>query len=384
MDPHPDLPYLDHLLDMARTSISKVPSAGVCIDRQDWLGHVNPSADDHVTWVPIGSGRHGGGGSAATSIPARAMINSWKPAMAAFAHVWHSAGKVVIINDHSNRLDMMEHVDGIYAEMGDQVSVSGLIHAVGSGLAAMNLPCYIWAHPSSDNSYATLAAGLQAHLQAGVFPTIPVKNNDHAIGGDCAPNCPYDQIFIDYGALFVALKERRWVLDAHAVQVVENNALANVFSNRGTWIAGTPNALDARRKEQQQGRGQGLDRFGGVGQATVLVAVVFAPMLGEVNLVLNGLFEQLDGCETIPTLTILQPGDQLDRSGKAVPGSYAPSSCVKSGGDGSRRGCGVARITKTSSGAGSSLEVSVVFGGQSKMVGSYLNTALLVFQCSTK
>ena len=42
MDPSPDLPYLEHLLDMARTSIAKTPSAGTCIDRQDWIGHVNP------------------------------------------------------------------------------------------------------------------------------------------------------------------------------------------------------------------------------------------------------------------------------------------------------------------------------------------------------
>jgi hypothetical protein len=34
MDPHPDLPYLEHVLDMARTSIAKTPSSGVCIDRQ--------------------------------------------------------------------------------------------------------------------------------------------------------------------------------------------------------------------------------------------------------------------------------------------------------------------------------------------------------------
>jgi hypothetical protein len=166
---------------MAHTSIAKVPSAGVCIDRQDWLGHVNPGADDKVTWAPVAghrqstssvagnttdsdgdedddSGNDGGndadrshapiasggrdaggydGDSAGGTafIPARAIINSWKPAMAAFAAVWHNASKVVIINDHSNRLDMMEHVDGIYAEMGDPISVSGVIHAYGSGLA---------------------------------------------------------------------------------------------------------------------------------------------------------------------------------------------------------------------------------------------------------
>lgn len=60
MDPHPDLPYLAHVLDMARTSLAQTPSAGVCIDRQDWLGHVNPNADDGATWLPE-AGSAGGG-----------------------------------------------------------------------------------------------------------------------------------------------------------------------------------------------------------------------------------------------------------------------------------------------------------------------------------
>ena len=32
--------YACSVLDMARTSIAKVPSSGVCIDRQDWIGSV--------------------------------------------------------------------------------------------------------------------------------------------------------------------------------------------------------------------------------------------------------------------------------------------------------------------------------------------------------
>ena len=54
--------------------------------------------------------------------------------MKAFAAEWHKNGKVVIINDHSNRLDMMEFVDGIYAEMGDPYQVNGIIHAYGASL----------------------------------------------------------------------------------------------------------------------------------------------------------------------------------------------------------------------------------------------------------
>lgn len=43
------------------------------------------------------------------------------------------------INDHSNRLDMMEHVDGIYSEMAD-IDASGWTHGFGAGLVAMNKP----------------------------------------------------------------------------------------------------------------------------------------------------------------------------------------------------------------------------------------------------
>lgn len=87
MDPHPDLPYLQHLLDMAHTSIGRTPSAGVCIDRQDWIGQVNPAADDGNTWFPVRPGKQ--------FAPVRAMIFSWKSAMAAFAAVWHNSSKAV-------------------------------------------------------------------------------------------------------------------------------------------------------------------------------------------------------------------------------------------------------------------------------------------------
>ena len=73
MDPHPSLPYLAHVLDMAETAIAKVPSAGVCVDRQDWIGQINPNADDERTWLPV-DGRF---------VPVRALIHSWKPAMKA-------------------------------------------------------------------------------------------------------------------------------------------------------------------------------------------------------------------------------------------------------------------------------------------------------------
>lgn len=155
------------------------PSSGVCIDRQDWIGVVNPTADDGRTWLPTGD----------PSNPfqrVRAMIFSWKLAMEAFAAEWHAQGQVVIINDHSNRLDMMRYCDGIYAEMGDMQTtattttsdlntgrrtseqvVEGSInaHAIGTALASLGpRVAFIWNHPKTNISSEYIAAGLAAHL----------------------------------------------------------------------------------------------------------------------------------------------------------------------------------------------------------------------------
>merc|ERR1712190_137829 len=93
---------------------------------------------------------------------------------------------------------------------------------------------FIWHHYTSSQlphhlSYAYLAGGLQTHLWAGVFPPVPIKNNDHAIGGDCAPNCSFDTVFSDYGPLFSLLRHREWVLSAKPAEVTRGSALANLF-----------------------------------------------------------------------------------------------------------------------------------------------------------
>lgn len=347
---------------MARTSMAKVPSSGICIDRQDWLGHVNPRADDRRTWFPVGnSGQH---------IPVRALINSWKPAMAALARVWHAGGQLVIINDHSNRLDMMENVDGIYAEMGD-MDPEGMAHAVGSGLAGMNLPVWIWNHdkPAATLTRDYLARGLGGHLLAGVFPTVPVKNNDHAIGGDCAPNCSYDGTFVDYGAMFVALRGRRWVLAARAAQVAPAAAggppvaLANAFSTTAAWIAPGGSA------------------------AVYLSAVVFAPRLGRVSVTLRGVDAVL-GCGLAPNpgalkAVVVQPGDMLDAAGRAVPGSFPRGSCGAAAVAGRNDARGCAAITSVAEGAGAdSVVVTLQFGGSLDVSGPFTNAALLALRCA--
>ena len=267
MDPHPDLPYLAHVLDMARTGLARTNSSGVCIDRQDWIAYVNPRSDDGRTWFPYFSDIDADADTDAPPRfgPVRAMIFSWHAAVAALAGVMHArpnatfTGKAIVINDHVNRVGMMRHVDGIYAEMGD-ISPDGFTHAVGSALACMHKPVVSWIHDDPRwGNFSTLEQALQGYLYVGVYPTVPVKNNDHSIGGACAPNCSYDGLFRDYGPLFSALRGKRWVLAPHAASMVVGGGTdggargrVNVFETRHNGgfvavVAQVPPSEDAAR-----------------------------------------------------------------------------------------------------------------------------------------
>ena len=268
------------------------------------------------------------------------------------------------------------------AEMGD-FEPSGLAHAVGSGLAAMNGPVYVWNHPKKTATMSPeyVAAGLQGHLLVGVFPMVPVKNNDHGIGGDCAPDCPYDDVYISYGAIFRALRGRRWHLAAHGVVVHAPDsgagsvapALGNVFHiPSGTLnIAGVPKA-----------------------SAVLLAAVVFAPQFGRVQAIINGVDLVLPcctdqtACAASMVHSVIQPGDTLDADGLVVPGSYDPTICTKSstsppaGGSNITRGCAtVGAPLVTSNGAGIAVSVDIIFGVDPAIAGSNTNAALIALSC---
>ena len=250
-----------------------------------------------------------------------------------FACQIEQAGQAVIINDHSNRLDMLEHVDGIYAEMGDMAAadfsghgpsgapVGGLnAHGIGTALASLGpTVTYIWNHPKSEKQMTEefVSRGLMTHLYAGVFPTVPIKNNDHAIGGDCAPSCAYDAYYAAYGPLFDSIRSRSWVLAPHAVVVTSANALANLFS--------VPTAADTAAAAAAAGD-----------KTEYRAVVALAPQSGTVTLAVAGL-DKLS-CAT-PRVEALSPANQPAASAK-----LSPSACP---GGGKCVGVGKATITVT-------------------------------------
>jgi hypothetical protein len=204
--------YQVFLLEQAKRHIDKFPaSAGICIDRMDWLSHYNSKADDGVTWR--------------MEKPMRALSESWKLTMSKLGPLMHSNGKVIFVNPLSSmRLDLMRQVDGVYHEFGDQGSCLN-----GTAFLCLRKPAIAWIHHAGvlgDDPDAYF----QRHLHLGVFPTAPLPGNDHAINPSEA-----DRWFLDYGPLLDLMRGKKWVLEPHVIEA-DGNARVNLFEVPGGYV----------------------------------------------------------------------------------------------------------------------------------------------------
>ncbi len=207
------LKYRDFLLDQARRHVKKLPdSAGICIDRLDWLRVYNFQADDGVSWLD--------------SRPCRSLYASWNELMAAIDPVFHGAGKFIYSNLLVNRTELMRYSDAVYHEHGDWP-----YEVNAAALQCVRKPCMTWTHGEHDLQ-PDPDAYFQRHLYLGVFMTAPVPGNDHTI----TPAPATDRWYLDYGPLFAALRGKKWVLEPHAVEVVGALAKANAFAVPGGYV----------------------------------------------------------------------------------------------------------------------------------------------------
>jgi len=187
--------------------VNELPaSAGICIDRLDWLRVYNFQADDDVSWL---DGR-----------PARSLYASWNELLAGMDPIFHRAGKVIYANLLVNRTELMRYADAVYHEHGDWP-----YEVNAAALQCVRKPCMVWTHGVKDLQ-PDPDAYFQRHVYLGVFPTAPVPGNDHTI----TPSPDVDRWYLDYGPLFAALRGRKWVLTPHAVEVAGIAAKANVFA----------------------------------------------------------------------------------------------------------------------------------------------------------
>lgn len=202
-----DSGYRRFLLQQLDRHIREIPGAsGICIDRLDWLRMINASADDGTTWF---EGR-----------PARSLINSWKKILPEIAGNLHQANKVLFVNNHTKRLDLLQGVDGIF----DEFTYSG---------AALNLTAFLCLSKTAlgwtDNAGTIRRLGgdrfFQKYLYMGVFPMCPFPMNDHSI----TTSMDMDQYYLDYGPLLSLLKGKEWVLEPGLVSINNKAANYNLF-----------------------------------------------------------------------------------------------------------------------------------------------------------
>ena len=100
-----------------------------------------------------------------------------------------------------------------------------------------------WAY-GEESPQGAADAALQLFFSPGVFPTAPFPQIDHCI----LASERADRIFMDYGPLFTAMREKNWVLLPQAIRVEDDVAKANLFRVSGGYIVpvvmggSTPNA----------------------------------------------------------------------------------------------------------------------------------------------
>lgn len=207
--------YKDFLLDQAKRHIEFIPSSdGVCIDRMDWLRMYNENRDDGISWY--------------IDRPARSLITSWKKLMNEFAPLVHKNDKVIFVNNHDKRIDLLKNIDGIFDEFtygGSPLNLTALL--------CINKPALGWTADKKPIAEEGADHFFQKYLYMGVYPMAPFPGNDHSI----LPETWTDQQYLDYGPLLSAMRGKKWVLEPHCLEVQNGLAKANLFKVPDGFVA---------------------------------------------------------------------------------------------------------------------------------------------------
>jgi hypothetical protein len=199
--------YKDFLLDQALKHIQYIPASdGICIDRMDWLRMYNENRDDGISWY--------------IDRPARSLITSWKNLMKDLCPLMHKNDKVIFVNNHDKRIDLLKDIDGIF----DEFTYSGVPLNL-TALLCINKPALGWTANNKSIKSEGADNFFQKYLYMGVYPMAPFPGNDHSI----RPDKWTDQQYLDYGPLLSAMRGKKWVLEPHCTEVVNKVAKANLF-----------------------------------------------------------------------------------------------------------------------------------------------------------
>ncbi len=204
--------YQNNLLEQAKAIRDDLPAcSGIAIDEMYDLARFNHRADDGVTWI--------------NGHAVRALTISWKELMAKLEPMMMQKDKPVFGNTLLKRLDLMNHLDGIFAEQGDQgneMNLDAFLSVLKPDIEWVTSKSRLRVHPNRF---------LQSYLFMGTFPEAPYPGGNHSI----RPAPWVDKFYLDYGPLFKAIDQRRWVFVPHVLEVENDTAKANIFKVPGGY-----------------------------------------------------------------------------------------------------------------------------------------------------
>jgi len=207
-----DPQFQEFLLEQARRLVKYLPaSAGLVVDRLDWLRMYNFNRDDGTSWVE--------------GYPAASLHVSWRQFLDRLAPIVHSSGQVIFVNNHDKRLDLLKGVDGIWDEHGSNGESLNT-----TALLAINRPAIAWTR-NDMNLRADPDAFFQRYLYLGVFPTAPYPENDHSL----RPSTFADEWYIKYSPLLNVMRGRKWVLAPHAIET-SDAVKVNLFTVGESYV----------------------------------------------------------------------------------------------------------------------------------------------------
>jgi len=205
--------WQEFLIDQVKRHICKIPdSAGICIDRMDWLRLYNDRRDDGVSWFG--------------DKPTRSLLISWQDLMNKIGPLMHKADKVIYCNNHTKRIELLRQIDGLFDEFayaGASMNTSALL-----GVYKPVLGWVRWKEDFQPNPDLFF----QKCLYLGIYPMAPFPGNDHSI----LPNKSIEKYYLDYGPLLNAMRGKKWVLRPHVIEVKDHLAKANIFKVPGGFI----------------------------------------------------------------------------------------------------------------------------------------------------
>ena len=233
-----DPAYKSFLLEQLQRHMEDIPeAAGICIDRLDWIRMFNERADDGISCY---KGRR-----------TRSQVTSWKAMSDSISDIVHKKNnKVVFVNNHSKRIDILNNVDGIF----DEFTFAGTALNL-TAFLCINKPALGWTAKSTNVTSVGGDSFMQKYLYMGVFPMCPFPGNDHSI----RPSEEADKYYLDYGSLMKLMEGAEWVLKPHVVNVKKSAAKANLFKIKSGYSIPVVHALEDNIEVRLKGIDAGKD-----------------------------------------------------------------------------------------------------------------------------